>query len=134
MVCPVNRKRPRKVNPEETVPVGNPDEVQSLLEASPAPIPLSAAMPPAEWKSVRSARERRARPGAAIARSSAQTGCDYSSSIASAVLFLPVCADAERTRFDSPALYPRKLSEMRPRSTSTSSTVTSTTSPTPTTS
>jgi len=39
MVCPVNRKRPRKVNPEETVPVGNPDEVQSQLEALASPDP-----------------------------------------------------------------------------------------------
>ncbi len=39
MVCPVNRKRPKKVNPEETVPVGNPDEVQGLLEALSSPDP-----------------------------------------------------------------------------------------------
>src|SRR5690606_26141349 len=39
MVCPVTRKRPRTVNPEETVPVGNPDEVQSLLEALASPVP-----------------------------------------------------------------------------------------------
>lgn len=39
MVCPVNRKRPKKVNPDDTAPVGNPDEVQELLEALSSPDP-----------------------------------------------------------------------------------------------
>lgn len=39
MVCPVNRKKPKKVNPDETAPVGNPEEVQALLDALSSPDP-----------------------------------------------------------------------------------------------
>lgn len=39
MVCPVNPKRPKKVSLEETTAIGDPDDVQSLLEALSHPDP-----------------------------------------------------------------------------------------------
>ncbi len=39
MVCPVNRKRPKKVRPEDTTAVGDPEHVQSLLDALSSPDP-----------------------------------------------------------------------------------------------
>lgn len=39
MVCPVNRKRPKKVRQEDTAPVGDPEQVQLLLEALSSPDP-----------------------------------------------------------------------------------------------